>query len=120
MRLRSRVMNRRCTAACSADARLRLGPVTIDGEFAWRETEFSSPGSAGGEGHFQKFGWLVMADWQVISGLHLTGAVDALYVTNIFLGSFGPTPNPAVAITDDKNRIVRILGGVSYTTANFV
>jgi hypothetical protein len=107
---------RRSYNIVSADARLRLGAVTIDGEFAWRETEFSNAGSAGGEAHFQKFGWVVVVDWQVFGGLSLTGAVDALYVTNIFLSDFGPTPNPAVAITDDKNRILRMLGGVSYTT----
>lgn len=107
---------RRSYNLVSADARLRLGPLTLEGEFAWRETEFANTGSPGGEAHFQKFGWWVMLDWQVVAGLHLTAAADALYVTNIFLGSFGPTPDPVQAVTDDKNRIVRLLGGVSYVT----
>jgi len=107
---------RRSYNFASVDARLRLGPVTVEGEFAWRETEYSSPGSKGGEAHFQKFGWWLMVNWELDFGLHLTAALDALYVTNIFLGSFGPTPNPALALTDDNNRIVRLLGGVSYVT----
>lgn len=107
---------RRSYNIASVDARLRLGPVTIEAELAFRETEYNDPAARGGEGHFQKLGWWLMADWQIIGGLHLTAAADALYVTNIFVGDFGLTPNPTLAVTDQHNRIVRITGGVTYVT----
>lgn len=107
---------RRSYQVASADLRAHLGPVTLDAEFAWRQTQFSRPGSPGGEDQFWKWGWWVQADWQVVGGLRLLAAVDSLAVKGIYLAGFGPTPNPALAVTDDNNRILRGTIGVSYTT----
>jgi hypothetical protein len=107
--------SRRSYQFLSADARVRIGPVIIEGEFAFRETEYTDPESAGGENEFYKFGWWAQVTWQIIEPLYVVAAVDALHVTKIYLSNFGPTPNEAIAVTDDNNRIVRMVGGVGYT-----
>jgi len=106
---------RRSYQFASANLRLVLGPVTLEGEFAWRQTQYTRAGSPGGEDQWWKYGWWAQVDWQVFDGLHLTGVLDALYVKDIYLADFGPTSNAAVALTDNNNRIVRAILGVSYT-----
>lgn len=111
---------RRSYQIASADLRAHLGPVTIDAEVAWRQTQHTRAGSPGGEDQFWKWGWWVQVGWQVIGGLHITGAVDSLAVKDMYLAGFGLTPDPAFAVTDDNNRIVRGTLGVSYTTVGGV
>ena len=107
--------SRRSYQIVSADMRIRAGPLTLEGEFAFRETEYTDATSAGGEDEFYKYGWWVQATWNFIGPLYVVGMVDTLYVKNIFLSPFGPTPNEALAVTDDNNRIVRVVGGIGYT-----
>jgi hypothetical protein len=104
---------RRSYQVAAADIRIRAGPVTIEGEGAWRQTEYTK--ADGDEDQWFKYGWWGQVSWEVISGLHLVAASDSLFVTDIFLGNNGPTINPALAVTDDRNRILRFVGGVSYT-----
>jgi len=107
---------RRSYQFASADFRAHLGPITLDGEIAWRQTQYSMPGSPGGEDQFWKWGWWLQLDWNVIGELHVTVAVDSLAVKGIYIASFGPTPSAALAATDDNNRILRGTLGLSYTT----
>ncbi len=107
--------SRRSYQYFSADARIRAGPLTLEGEFAFRETEYTDADSRGGENEFYKYGWWTQLTWNILEPLFVTAMVDTLYVKNIFLGAFGPTTNEAVALTDDNNRIVRLVGGVGYT-----
>jgi hypothetical protein len=106
---------RRSYQIFSADTRIRAGPLTVEAEFALRETEYNDPESSGGENDWLKYGWWVSAAWNFTDALYVVGAVDALYVKDIYLSNFGPTPNEALAVTDDNNRIVRLTGGVGYT-----
>jgi hypothetical protein len=109
--------SRRSYQVVSADARIRAGPITLEGEFAFRETEYTDPDSKGGENEFYKYGWWAQLTWNILEPLFVTAMVDTLYVKNMFLATFGPTPVESLAIagTDDNHRIVRIVGGVGYT-----
>lgn len=107
---------RRSYQFASADLRAHLGPVTLDAEFAWRQTQYDKAGNPGDEDQFWKWGWWVQVDWQVIGDLHLTAAVDSLAVKDMYLADFGLTPDPTFAVTDANNRIVRGTFGISYTT----
>lgn len=106
--------NRRSYQVAAADVRIRAGPVTIQGEIAWRQTEYTAPGADNDEDEFFKYGWWGQVLWEVVDGVALMASSDSLFVTDIFLGANGPTPNEALAVTDDKNRILRFTGGVSY------
>lgn len=107
--------SRRRYQVFSADMRIRAGPLILDGEFAVRETEYNDAESSGGEDQWLKYGWWVRASWNFTDALYVVGAVDTLYVKDIFLSNSGPTPNEALAVTDDNNRIVRLTGGIGYT-----
>jgi hypothetical protein len=111
---------RRSYQIASADFGARLGPVTLEGEIAWRQTQFTRAGSPGGEDQFWKWGWWLQADWNIVDTLRLTLAADSLNVKGIYLASFGPTPNAALAVTDDNNRVIRGTLGLSYTTVGGV
>jgi hypothetical protein len=104
---------RRSYQVAAADVRIRAGPLTIEGEVAWRQTEYSKPG--GDEDQWFKYGWWGQASFEVIDGLYFVAASDSLFVTDIFLGNNGPTPLATLAVTDDRNRILRFSGGLSYS-----
>jgi hypothetical protein len=95
------------------DARVRAGPLTLEGEFLTRRTEYTNAG--GREDHWLKFGWYALADWRVAEGLHVAAMADSLHVTGLPLGPAGPTLLPALAITDDNNRIVRVVAGAGFS-----
>lgn len=107
--------SRRSYHFASADLRARFGPVTIEGELAFRSTEYQDPIKPDREKDFYKYGWWGQVTWQILEPLSVVVSVDSLHVERIFLGANGPTVNPALAITDDHNRIVRIQGGVGWT-----
>ncbi|MBX3460581.1 MAG: hypothetical protein KF696_11565 [Planctomycetes bacterium] len=107
--------SRRSYHFLSADLVARLGPITLEGEFAFRSTEYQDPAKADREKDFYKYGAWGQLTWQILEPLSLVIAVDTLHVERIFLGANGPTVNPALAVTDDHNRIVRIQGGVGWT-----
>jgi hypothetical protein len=104
---------RRSYHIASADTRIRAGPLTIEAEFAARQTEFTDPD--GDKDDFLKYGWWARGTWQVIEPLYLVGAVDAMYVRGIFLSNNGPTTNEALAVADDNNRVVRYTVGAGFT-----
>lgn len=107
--------SRRSYQFFSADTRIRAGPLIVEAEFALRETEYNDPDSSGGENEFLKYGWWARGTWNFTDALYIVGAVDTLHVKDIFLSNNGPTTNPALAVTDDNNRIVRLTGGIGYT-----
>jgi hypothetical protein len=104
---------RRSYQIAAADLRIRAGPLLIEGEVAWRQTEYTK--ADGDEDQWFKYGWWGQVSWEVYDGLFIVASTDSLFVTDIFLGDNGPTPSATLAVTDDRNRILRVVGGVGYS-----
>ncbi len=95
----------------TADFSANLGSLKLEGMYAQRRTQYDDAGTTSA---FWKRGYWVQAAWLIQEGVWVFAAADGLFVSDIYLSGFGPTANPAAAITDRSNQVHRLSSGLSW------